>query len=433
MGFFGFALTKPDRCLGPTGRLVHRFEEANVALPVSDEMDATRPSRGPRYLASWLACLVILAASLLVTTTAHAEEAWSVQEPPVPSGAGGLGGVSCTSSTACVAAGVFDNGSGYPVPLAESWNGTTWSAQEPPLPTGAKEAYLNSVSCTSSTACTSVGEFVSSPLAPLAESWNGTAWSAHEPPLPAGTSTGVLQGVSCISSTACVAVGDFLNIAGKYVPLAERWNGTTWSAQEPPLPASAKEAYLVGISCTSSTACTGVGYFLNASETELPLAERWNGTTWSAQTPPTPTGAKRGALGGVSCTSSTACTATGGFLDSSELEVPLAESWNGTTWSAHEPPLPAGVKEGYLAGVSCTSSTACMATGQFLNSSVYWVPLAEHWNGTSWTAQEPPTPAETIRGNLDGVSCTSSTACMAAGGFESESSNGGLPLAERYN
>jgi len=88
---------------------------------------------------------------------------------------------------------------------------------------------------------------------------------------------------------------------------------------------------------------------------------------WSVQEPPTPTGAAGAWLEGVSCTSSSSCTAIGGFVKT--VYLPLAESWNGTKWTVQEPPAPSGAKESSLSGVSCTSSSACTAVGNFKNSS----------------------------------------------------------------
>ena len=54
----------------------------------------------------------------------------------------------------------------------------------------------------------------------MAERWNGTAWAMQSIPNPNGS--GQLNGVSCTSASACTAVGYY----GGYVTLAERWNGT---------------------------------------------------------------------------------------------------------------------------------------------------------------------------------------------------------------
>jgi hypothetical protein len=348
---------------------------------------------------------------------------WAPQEPPNPTGASSSnlsGGLSCSSSASCFAGGSF-----YTVEtetnklLIEQWNGTAWSLQEPPDPTISKHdaLYLTGISCASSSACVAVGYFTNSSgvEVPLSESWNGTSWSLQEPPTPTGATRTALEGVSCTSSTACIAVGFDIN-AGKFVALAETWNGTSWSLQSPPSPTGATGSILFGMSCTSATACTAVGVFGNSSGKNVPLAERWNGTTWSVQEPPGSTGAKETELDGVSCTSATACQAVGVFRTSSgSFDAPFAESWNGTSWTTQEVPVPVG-ETGHvgLLGVSCTSSTVCAAVGSF-DESGEEMPLAERWNGTAWSVEEPPIPTGAGAGTLSGVSCTSSTACFAGG------------------
>ena len=76
-----------------------------------------------------------------------------------------------------------------------------------------------------------------------------------------------------------------------------------------------------------ASACTAVGS-TSTSTTTVTLAERWNGTTWSIQTTPNPTGGSSAGLGGVSCASATACTAAGGYTKGT-TGVTLAEHWNG--------------------------------------------------------------------------------------------------------
>ena len=73
------------------------------------------------------------------------------------------------------------------------------------------------------------------------------------------------------------------------------------------------------------------------------------------------------ALYGVSCTGRKQCTATGSASTRTGKNYkPLAERWNGTTWAKQTTPIPnsGGLLGGTLtAGVSCTSSSACMAAG----------------------------------------------------------------------
>jgi hypothetical protein len=73
-------------------------------------------------------------------------------------------------------------------------------------------------------------------------------------------------------------------------------------------------------------------------------------------------------LNGVSCTSPTACTAVGTYANSA-ADKTLAESWNGTSWSILPSPN-AGLPDALnvLNGVSCVSTTACTAAGEYHSS-----------------------------------------------------------------
>ena len=231
--------------------------------------------------------------------------------------------MSCTSASACTAVGASSSGA-----LAERWNGTTWSIQHTPTPTGGSNTLLQGVSCASASACTAVGSTsTSTTTVTLAERWNGTAWSIQHTPNPTGVQGSGLAGVSCASASACTAVGIDITGPSSGGSLAERWNGTTWSIQHTPTPAGGSSVVLGGVSCTLASACTAVGDY-NSGTTGVTLAERWNGTAWSIQTTPNPTGAPVSLLNGVSCASATACTAAGGY-NNGTAGVTLAERWSG--------------------------------------------------------------------------------------------------------
>ncbi len=358
---------------------------------------------------------------------------WAAQETLTPKNpSGSMATVSCTTSSACTTVGHYLNGA-TEVTLAERWNGKEWTLQETPNPAGAKGSGLIGVSCASSTACIGVGRYFSSASVETAfgESWNGTTWSLKEPVIPTGAKSSKLVSVSCVSATSCIAVGAYVNSAGTQVPFGESWNGTAWSLKEPLNPTGAQSASLSGVSCASSTFCMATGRYVNSSGVEVTLGESWNGTAWSLKEPLNPTGAKGSSLIGVSCVSSTSCIATGRYVNSSGVEVALGESWNGTAWSLKEPILPTGAKSSILIGVSCTSTTACTAVGDYLNSSGVEVTLAESWNGTTWAIQETPNP-EATGSRLVGVSCTSSTACIATG-FSIDGAGQEIALTEEHS
>ena len=93
-------------------------------------------------------------------------------------------------------------------------------------------------------------------------------------------------------------------------------------------------------------------------------------------------------------------------------------------------PAPAGPVISELNGVSCTSPSACTAVGGFGHGTAS-APLAERWNGTKWAIQRTPKRAGATFSALFGVSCTSPTACIAVG--YSSRSGVAAALAEQWN
>jgi hypothetical protein len=330
-----------------------------------------------------------------------------------------LNGISCASSTACVAVGFYNSGSGPQLTLAERWSGSKWSTLSTPNPSGATQSFLQSVSCSSASACTAVGGYQNSSTGfSLAERWNGTSWTIQGTSSPGGTPT--LNGVSCPSSTTCLAVGSYYSTTFQ-LPYALRWNGSTWSYMSVPTPSGAQYTILQGVSCASTTACTAVGVSFNGSSVASALAERWDGTSWTIEAGTVPSGATQSDLNGVSCRSTTSCIAVGTYNTGSTLPSPLAESWNGTTWTILSAAAPSDADDTFLQGVSCSASNACSAVGYDLNTANTDVTLIETWNGVAWSVQPSPNP-DGAQSVLAAVSCVSSKVCSAVGNYNDSSS-----------
>lgn len=83
---------------------------------------------------------------------------------------------------------------------------------------------------------------------------------------------------------------------------------------------------------------------------------------------------------------------------------------------------------GGLDGVSCTSDSACTAVGSISDKPGTELTFAARWNGTRWSVQQPPSP---VNGSLSGVSCTSRTVCIAVGSCYCSGFH--RPLAARWN
>jgi hypothetical protein len=230
-------------------------------------------------------------------------------------------GVSCARAHACEAVGQgFD----------AHWNGSTWQQQSDP-----GGGSFVAVSCPRALFCAAVGSGI-------AGHFNGATWSLDAFPISGNA-------VSCSRRTFCVAVGDSAAV----------WDGTSWSAQPPPVG---------GLSAVACRFCMAVGQQSNSSGEVTTLAELWNGVAWSIVPTPTPLVGTPGFtvfanLAGVSCRTARFCIATGVQTTLDFAPAVFAELWDGTSW--HPIPAPFGDQARFTAGgsVSCPTSARCQAVG----------------------------------------------------------------------
>lgn len=413
---------------GPTTSYGSKTTEENMSGAVSKEV-----SRSLAALEFGKTYHYRLVAKNVAGTTYGSDRAfttgWRLRSNPKPEKAeyDTMVSVSCLSPTDCIGVGSYKNASGVQVTLAEHWNGSSWDFQTSENPAGASRSQFNGVSCTATTSCVAVGFYqdtVSGHYLPLAERWNGTKWELLSTQ-PEGNRS-YLEAVSCSSSTSCMAVGFYPTESpeiGK--TFAEYWNGTSWTIkapinyQTPGGEPTQEPNYLKAVSCTSSSDCTAVGFHQSSivfTTHYEALAEHWNGTSWSVETTPAVEGKTDSWLEGVSCTSSSACTAVGyasvGHSGSS-VHQSVAMRWNGTKWTIESTPNVEGF-DTYLHAVSCASATFCVAVA---NGG-----LGMRWNGSKWELHYLPMPSDGPELLADwGVSCTSSTACLAAGTYRNSS------------
>jgi hypothetical protein len=357
-----------------------------------------------------LCCAAVLVFSLLSVSAASAAT-WSAQNMAIPQTVqGALFSVSCGATNTCEGVGQTVDAQGNTRAVAEGWNGSSWKTHSAPSVDG-PITYLGAVSCAGPSSCLAVGSYQTFTTGGmLAERWDGSAWTVQFLKSPAGA-TGVLNAVSCGTPTDCTAVGfEFNNQTGNQVPLVEVWNGLGWRAQTSPNPAGAVAAALTGVSCTSATACTAVGSYLTQSFQELSFAQSRVGSAWQLQALATPEGALTTFVSSVSCSAADACTLVGTYLTGSQ-QLGLAERWNGFAWAQQTVPTPGSRPFMILAGVSCSSASACTAVGGAA-SQTKAAPVAVVWNGTKWKVQ--PTPEEP-GGFLGAVSCAAANSCTAVG------------------
>jgi hypothetical protein len=297
---------------------------------------------------------------------------WSEQAPAKKSGATHtrLFGVDCPSETRCLAAGNYQSSEGASV-LSELWNESKWSVQTTPLPSESTSSEFVAIGCNSTANCTAVGSAVIGGVKKaIAERWTSPTWALSSIPIPEGATSSQLDGVDCLWSNFCVAVGRYTTSGGSIKSLVEFWNGTEWSLQTVTDPVGAVQSTLLDVSCTPTpNRCTAVGGWKNGAFEQFTLAYRFNGvTTWTLQSTPNPAGSIASVFQEVSCPTETSCTADGSWVSSGGgSNMTLAEVWNGTSWSIQATPNPSGATFSAFFGLSCRSTT-CMGVGWSRNS-----------------------------------------------------------------
>ncbi|HYP56394.1 MAG TPA: hypothetical protein VEQ41_08875 [Solirubrobacterales bacterium] len=402
---------------------------------------------------------------------------------PLPGGSlsGTISGISCPSSSACHAVGDFVDSTGQ-APRTLLWNGSAWSEQQPApiegdvdVPTAlsalscVSAAHCNAVasadfssganpatydysegtweiarvdlaessfadiSCLAVNECVAVGD-VESPGgggtggdASVARHWDGGKWW----PMPAmpGVPDLSLTGVACASLNSCTAVG---TKEGGAAPVVNRWNGSQWVAQAAATPAGGDEVNPLDVSCPSPTFCMAVGSYRNASNQRLPLVQIWNGANWSSASPGSPSTGADSRLAGVSCASSTACVAVGTYSDASGTHA-LIERWDGSSWTVDAAPGSTVGESVRLNAVSCTGPSACTAVGSTGKTEQEAKPWAIQWTGSNWFSQWVLFPENASAAVLSGVSCSTASDCIAVGSASYQSSGRTEPLAMTWN
>ena len=223
---------------------------------------------------------------------------------------------------------------------------------------------------------------------------DGTAWDLKTGPTPTSTYNQTLRGVWGSSATDLWAVGDRRSSSAHTI-----WHttngGTSWTAYS--LSSAQNLNAIWGYNSSNIWAVGASGKIL-----------KYNGSSWSAQTGPTPTSTYNQTLRGVWGSSATDLWAVGDRLSSSAHTI-----WHttngGTSWTAYS--LSSAQNLNAIWGYNSSNIWAVGASGRILK-----------YNGTSWTAQTSGTTQ-----TLYGVWGTSSTDVYAVGasGTILHTTNGG--------
>jgi hypothetical protein len=204
-----------------------------------------------------------------------------------------------------------------------------------------------------------------------------------------------LAGVSATSATNAWAVGAYYPPGNPEVlsALGLHWDGKRWTAY--PLPnVGPNENSLLSVSEVPGGKTWAVGYYASAEYQQRTLIEYYDGSSWQVIPSPDP-GAAGNILYGVKALSNTDVWAIGGQREASGLWRPLAEHWNGSTWSVVPVPDP-GNADVLLYALSATTPGNVWAVGQ-TGKAFPQETLLEHYDGSKWaTVKTQQDPTESL-------------------------------------
>ncbi len=325
-----------------------------------------------------------------IMTSTNGGVTWTPQT--LPTGVGGLSGVSCASTTSCIAV-----GGGHIIATVDG--GVTWIKKK------IKGVLFTGISCASPTSCVAVGNTFPDEIGHAFTTVDGgTIWT--EGSLPTDV---LLNGVSCAASTdKCVIVGRYDGEYGDVDILYTSANGgATWSGR--PVPSGV--SYLNGVSCPSAKSCVAVGPSTMGPSSIIVSND--GGKAWTNEPVPSGTGAT-GPLAGVSSATTADCVAVVAIGSVVYGGQALTTSDGGATWTLEN--LSAGTGAN---SVSCASVADCVAVGTTETGDV----ITTSDGGSTWTNQQLPNAA----GPLGSVSCSTVSSCVTTdGGHLLTTSDGAL-------
>jgi hypothetical protein len=338
-----------------------------------------------------------------------------------------LNGVTCSSSSECVAVGYQEGAGGVPQALIETGTGINWVVTPSPA-TGAQYSVLMGVSCVGAEYCVAVGydgsggvEGEGGLAQTLIETWNGSAWSVTVSGNPTGDTVSVLNSVSCVAKNYyCVAAG-YEETTGDAQTLVEvsQDQSTAWKVKAS-ADSNSGDSILNGVSCTSPTYCVAVGES-DGSDVAQTLVESWNGSVWAGVASGNQGGGGNSFYGmgdnvlyAVSCAGPADCVAVGTYINNSRVPQTLVEqsSSQGEPWSVAPSDNP-GSGGNVLDGVSCNLVTGCVSVG-FDDNGTTDDTLNENWNGSQWFDTAIPSPGP-VSNFLSADWCTSPVTCVGVG------------------
>jgi len=352
--------------------------------------------------------------------------------------------LSCVSAGNCAIGGFYTNSSGRGRAFVDSERNGSWGkAVQVPGAAGLSgasgSAILESLSCPSAGNCAAAGNYSSDgdQAAFVVAEKNGSWGRAIEVPGLAELNNGTLAGinsVSCASAGNCAVTGTYDNGVPAAFVVSET-SGSWGTAIE--VPGGFAPATFWSVSCPSAGNCAAAGYSGSVTDeaTAAPLVVSEKNGTWdSAIEVPGTTADGRSGAGTVSCASAGNCVAGGGYQSAVDdpVQAFLVREKSGTWGTAFGVAGLAALNvdgNAYVASVSCKTAGNCAAGGTYRDGSGHQQAFVVSEHDGSWAkAIEVPGSAALNAGGsaqINSVSCTSATYCVAVGTYAASSGDAG--------
>jgi hypothetical protein len=254
---------------------------------------------------------------------------------------------------------------------------------------------------------------------PLAMHWDGTRWTAFQPPAPRQHTPGEpLDYPASLTVVSASGPRDVWAAGDQGAPYLVHWTGADWSLV--PLDAAADLARIWDIAAVSPT---DAWVAVQAGRgPDRPVIEHWDGRRWSViPTPAVPAGLNGSDLRGLAAVSNRDVWAVGDRDGATDSERGcLIEHWDGSRWSLVPCPVPAGATTAWLTAATVFAPNDIWAVGgwtpqQIGTEFVKLQPLVEHWDGVAWRVMPAPdtSPSLPVGTTLQAVAGRSSSDLVA--------------------
>jgi hypothetical protein len=275
-----------------------------------------------------------------------------------------------------------------------------WSVVASPDPAGTDHAILRDVFAIAPDDVWAVGEYTtvvqgSLLVYSLAQHWDGSSWTIVPSPNP--TPCTVCTYVT-FDAVAAAGPNDIWAAGGKRVQgpdgfvgthiYVARYNGSSWTVMNTPLTVGASGSHVQDIEIIAPDDIWFFGDYVSGSGSPG-LAMHWNGSNFTIHTTPNPAGGTPGwGLEGGSALSSNDIWAVGGGSDGDYTNKGYILHWDGSSWTRVLGPTPGTYQRLYA--VKAIAPDDVWAVGDYFIAGSGYFPLFLHWDGSSWTQVTSP-------------------------------------------